>query len=163
MTSAYVGSVITSDGNVYATVSDASAASKTAVAMITYVGSTTGHATYNHGLALALTDESGGSKMNWSAAGSACSGKNSSAPVTNATWLLASQEQWNTMITAFGGNADLRDGFSSIGGTNFHESDRYWSSSDSDDSGRTYSFWGSGAWGLSNKDNSWRARAALAF
>ena len=38
ITSGYVGSVITSDGNVYKKVSDATAANKTAVAVIAYVG-----------------------------------------------------------------------------------------------------------------------------
>ena len=165
-----VGRLVGADGKIYASATLATAAGTTAVAMIAYVGSETGEsAPYNHGLALALTDESGGSKINCSAAGSACSGKNTSTPVTNATWLLASQDQWNTMITAFGGNAALRDGFSSIGGTNLHESDRYWSSSESwveaqsDYFGRTYSFYGSGSWSLSNKGNTWRARACLAF
>ena len=61
VTSDYVGSVITSDGYVYATVSDATAASKTAVAMICYVGAagsadnSTGSEAYK-GLALALSD-----------------------------------------------------------------------------------------------------------
>lgn len=61
VTSDYVGSVITSDGYVYATASDATAASKTAVAMICYVGdagsadASTGSEAYK-GLALALSD-----------------------------------------------------------------------------------------------------------
>jgi len=69
VTSAYVGSVITSDGYVYATVSDASAASKTAVAMICYVGaagsadSSTGSEAYK-GLALALSDAGTGKWCN---------------------------------------------------------------------------------------------------
>ena len=66
VTSSYVGSVITSDGYVYATASDASAASKTAVAMIAYVGSDSGEASpYNHGLALALNDANGGNNCAW--------------------------------------------------------------------------------------------------
>ena len=163
-----VGMIVGSDSKAYAAADkDNLPSGVTAVAMVAYVGSETGHATYNHGLALALTDESGGSTMKWSDAGPACSGKNTSTPVANATWLLASQAQWNTMITAFGGNSALRDGFSSVGGTNLHASDRYWSSSeysnDFGDFGRTYSFSGSGAWGGSVKDNEWRARAALAF
>ena len=165
LTTDEIGWRIGSDGNAYSP--GILPSGVTAVAMIAYVGSETGHATYNHGLALALTDESGGSTMNWSDAGSACSGKNTSTPVANATWLLASEAQWNTMITAFGGNSALRDGFSSVGGTNLHASDRYWSSSeyfnDSGDFGRTYSFYGSGTWGGSAQNNTWRARAALAF
>ena len=157
------GKLIGTDGMIYANAFLATAAGTTAVAMIAYVGSETGEsAPYNHGLALALTDENSGSTMNWSSAGSSCSGKNTSTPVTNATWLLASQAQWNTMITAFGGYATLRDGFSSIGGTDLQTTYRYWSSSDSDDKGYRCSFY-DGSWGLSSKDNSNYARAALAF
>ena len=68
VTSAYIGSVITSDGYVYATASDATAASKTAVAMICYVGAagsadnSTGSEAYK-GLALAL--ENAGTNVKW--------------------------------------------------------------------------------------------------
>ena len=55
---AYIGSVVADDGYVYATIDDVESASKTAVAIICYVGNETGDATYNHGLALALYDVS---------------------------------------------------------------------------------------------------------
>ena len=55
---AYIGSVVAADGYVYATEDDVVNASKTPVAKICYVGSETGDATYNHGLALALFDVS---------------------------------------------------------------------------------------------------------
>ena len=51
-----LGKLIGADGNIYANAAQASAAGTTAVAMIAYVGSETGSATYNHGLAIALTD-----------------------------------------------------------------------------------------------------------
>ena len=61
VTSDYIGSVVTTDGNVYATASDATTAGKTAVAMIAYVGEAgsadASSATYK-GLALALADVS---------------------------------------------------------------------------------------------------------
>ena len=68
VTSSYVGSVVTTDGNVYATVAAASAASKTAVAVIAYVG-TAGSVdassdTYK-GLAVALSDANSGSNCQW--------------------------------------------------------------------------------------------------
>jgi hypothetical protein len=68
VTSDYVGSVVTTDGNVYATVAAASAASKTAVAVIAYVG-TAGSVdassdTYK-GLAVALSDANSGSNCQW--------------------------------------------------------------------------------------------------
>jgi hypothetical protein len=57
------GSVICSDGSVYASKGDATGASKTPVAMIAYLGSDNCEAApYNHGLALALSDASTGCK-----------------------------------------------------------------------------------------------------
>ena len=100
VTEEYIGSVVTTDGNVYATVAAATAASKTAVAMIAYVGSSTGDATYNHGLAIALSNEG---NMNWLTAKSACEGK---AAVTGAKWYLPSRDNWAKMIAANGGNQD---------------------------------------------------------
>ena len=67
-TSDYVGSVVTTDGNVYATVAAASAASKTAVAVIAYVGTAgsvdASSGTYK-GLAVALSDANSGSNCQW--------------------------------------------------------------------------------------------------
>ena len=81
-----------------------------------------------YGLALALTDEG---KKTWDAAKTACNTtKNTSTPVTGATWLLASQDQWQKMIDAAGSYTALRDGFSSVGGSNL-KSDNYWSSTES--------------------------------
>ena len=61
------GSVICSDGSVYASKDAATSASKTPVAMIAYLGSDNGEAApYNHGLALAMTDAGGGSYLQWS-------------------------------------------------------------------------------------------------
>jgi hypothetical protein len=68
VTSDYVGSVVTTDGNVYATVAAASAASKTAVAVIAYVGTAgsvdASSGTYK-GLAVALSDANSGSNCKW--------------------------------------------------------------------------------------------------
>lgn len=68
VTSSYVGSVVTTDGNVYATVAAASAASKTAVAVIAYVGTAgsvdASSGTYK-GLAVALSDANSGSNCKW--------------------------------------------------------------------------------------------------
>jgi len=61
------GSVICSDGSVYASKDAATSASKTPVAMIAYLGSDNGEAApYNHGLALAMSDAGGGSFIHWS-------------------------------------------------------------------------------------------------
>ena len=67
-TSDYVGSVVTTDGNVYATVAAASAASKTAVAVIAYVGtagSVDASSPSYKGLAVALSDANSGSNCKW--------------------------------------------------------------------------------------------------
>ena len=160
------GKLICAAGHIHTYNTDA-ACTADRVAMIIYVGTNGEAAPYNHGLALALADEGGDSKMNWSTAMSTCPGKNTSSPVTDATWLLASQDQWNLMMgeDGAGSYADLRDGFSVVGGTNMLE-DRYWSSTDYsndyNDFGRSFDF-SSGEWGLSAQNNSWWARSALAF
>ena len=117
---ATVGMLVGSDGKTYA------AADKnnlpegvTAVALVCYVSD-------GHGLALALADES--EKMIWNTAKSTCSGK--TPAVTGCTWKLATKDEWNNMINAAGGFSALRDGFSSVGGTNMlsGSNDYYWSS-----------------------------------
>ena len=60
VTSGNLGSVVTTDGTVYATVADASAASKTAAGMIAYVSG------IGQGLVIALADEA--DMMNWNTA-----------------------------------------------------------------------------------------------
>lgn len=68
VTSDYVGSVVTTDRNVYATAANATAAGKTAVAIIAYVGSAgsvdASNATYK-GLAIAMSDANGGNTCIW--------------------------------------------------------------------------------------------------
>lgn len=158
------GKLIGTDGNIYADVAAATAAGTTAVAKIIYLG-TTGHSTYTHGLALALTDEA--SKMEWQDAIDACSAKNTSTPVTGATWLLASKDQWTYMLGTNGAGSytALRDGFSSVGGSNLQsdESARYWSSTvfDSTQAWRIYFY--NGIWNFDYKDDSRYVRACLAF
>ena len=166
------GKLIGRDGIIYVTKDEAEDAGTTAVAKIIYIGPT-GHATYNHGLALALTDEA--STMVWQDAINACSAKNTSTPVTGATWLLASKEQWEYMMGTDGaGSATaLRDGFSSVGGSNLQSGpwEHYWSSSEIHldpahyypyDLGWRYKFY-SGTWEHVNKGNENHVRACLAF
>ncbi|MBP3795453.1 MAG: hypothetical protein ILA23_05385, partial [Bacteroidales bacterium] len=156
--------LICTDGHIHAYGADA-ACTKNRVAKIIYVG-TTGDATYSHGLALALADEV--LMMNWETAKTACSNKNTSTPVTDATWLLASKEQWDYMIGEDGadGYENLRDGFNSVGGTNL-EKFYYWSSTeDNDDSdlARIFRF-DNDEWTFENKgtDDGVLTRACLAF
>ena len=121
------GKLIAANGKIYDTQDAATLAGTTAVAKIIYVGNSTDNSTYTHGLALALTDES--SKMQWSTAIITCFAKNTLFAVTDASWMLPSMAQWNQMIGAAGSYTALRDGFSSVGGTNL-ESDSYWSSTE---------------------------------
>ena len=158
---ATIGDVILSDGKFAARSSTG-----TNVAMIAYLGSETDHATYKHGLALALTDEG---SMNWTTAKSTCEGKSA---VTNAAWQLPSKDQWNNMIDACknvlgtqNNYQDLRDGFSGISGASNLQSDMYgiyWSSTE-DDSGKWYYYFGYGGWYHSDYNGNIWVRACLAF
>ena len=112
LTSPAVGQVIGDDGKNYAAGSVPTVV--TAVAKICYVSG-------DHGLALALTDEG---QMNWSTAISTCAAH--TPAFSNGTWKLATKDEWNNMITAAGSYTALRDGFSSVGGSNLQFS--YWSS-----------------------------------
>ena len=162
-TSADKGKLICTDGHIHAYGEDAEC-TEDRVAKIIYIG-TTGHDTYTHGLALALTDEA--STMVWQDAIDACSAKNTSTPVTDATWLLASKDQWDYMLGANGAGSytALRDGFSSVGGSNMDEG-LYWSSTKHEggyyDEAWCYVFQ-SGHWGYNQKKNYCQARACLAF
>ena len=101
VTSDYIGSVVTTDGNVYATVAAATAASKIPVAMIAYVGTESDCA---HGLAIALADESGTKK--YEAAGTACIGK---IAVIGGTWRLPSIKDWQYMFIGCGASGSYSD------------------------------------------------------
>ena len=159
-TSADKGKLICADGHIHANGADA-ACTKSRVAKIIYIG-TTGHATYSHGLALALTDEG---QMTWGAAMTACNTtKNTNTPVTDATWLLASKDQWDYMLGANGAGSytALRDGFTSVGGSNLQSGD-YWSSTELNSiSAYPYDF-KNGNWYYTSKDGNKRVRACLAF
>jgi len=162
-----LGKIAGADGNIYDSKDAATTAGTTAVAMIAYVGSSTDHATYTHGLAIALADES---NSIWSTAKNTCEGKSA---VTNAAWLLPSQNQWKAMFKAFGNNdasySGLNSAIGTAGGTALQDGDEddcwYWSSSESDDDNAWYvavyngdANWGDNTEGLAN-----RVRACLAF
>ena len=68
-----LGKVIGANGNIYADADAAIAAGTTALAVICYVGNDAETSTtYNHGLALALTDANGGNKAAWSSVAANC-------------------------------------------------------------------------------------------
>lgn len=158
------GKLIAANGKIYDTQDAATLAGTTAVAKIIYVGSSTDNSTYTHGLALALTDES--SKMQWSTAIITCSAKNTLFAVTDASWMLPSMAQWNQMIDAAGGCTALRDGFSSVGGTNLRDErdDYYWSSTELVSVKAWLYYFNDDTWCYDSKDDDGGlVRACLAF
>jgi hypothetical protein len=152
-----LGKVIGADSKIYANADAATAAGTTAVAMICYVSD-------GHGLALAMADED---NMSWDDAISACSNKNTTTPVTGCTWKLATSKEWSNMINVAGYTV-LRDGFSSVGGTNLLGSTKtayYWSSSLDNIQGDPWFYdFNIGFWHADMKDlYSNNVRACLAF
>ena len=162
-TSSDKGKLIGRDGKIYDNTTVASNAGTTAEAKIIYVGNSTGDSTYTHGLALALSDEV--RMMDWNAADSACNAKNTStSKVNGAKWLLASEAQWNTMITAAGSYTALRDGFSGISGASNLQSANYWSITKQGSKYAKYYSFASGTWdNYGSKTSSYWVRACLAF
>jgi hypothetical protein len=157
--------VIASDGMIYDNIAAAESAGTVAQGLIVYVGSATEHATYNHGLALALKDENSNT---WGGAKDACNAKNTSTPIVGALWMLPSQGQWNTMFNAVGGDCKLRDCFSSAGGNNILKNGIYWSSTGDSQLAMFYMFteddW-EGAWGDVQPyyNNNYNVRACIVF
>ena len=151
LTSPAVGQVIGDDGKNYDYASLPGGV--TAVAKICYVSG-------SNGLALALADEYG---MNWSTAISTCAAH--TPAFTGGTWKLATKDEWTNMITAAGSHTALRDGFTSVGGSNL-ESDYYWSSTENEyspDYAWVFDF-DSGDWGENSIDDDFPLlRACLAF
>ena len=121
---ATVGDVILSDGK-FAKASS----TETKVAMVAYVGSETEHG-YRHGLAIAMTDESG--KMNWETAKNTC--KNKPVPFSPSEWVLPSDDQWCAMFQANGGDRHkyigLNTALQTVGGDPLKRDTYYWTSSD---------------------------------
>ena len=158
-----IGKIAGKDGKIYDTKDAAEAmATGNAVAMIAYVGSSTDNATYQHGLALALTDESDDG-ITWEAAKTACTNKNTSAAVTSASWMLPSKAQWETMGVTVEGYATLCNRINSVGGSNL-KSVNYWSSTYSDSPYVWVFHFGTGNWSEDNDTSiAPHVRACLAF
>lgn len=165
---ATIGDVILSDGKFAAR----SSTTGTNVAMIAYLGSETDHATYKHGLALALTDEA--RTMSWTdatgASGAAAHTPAAPTPITS-SWMLPSRNQWNKMIDACknvlgtqNNYEDLRDGFSGISGASNLQSYLYWSITESGSNFAWHYHFGNGDWDVDRKDRDdvW-VRACLVF
>ncbi|MBQ7996777.1 MAG: Ig-like domain-containing protein [Paludibacteraceae bacterium] len=151
-TAADLGKVLCTDGSIYATVSEAAAASKTAAAVIAYVDTQNGKA-----LALALADDGG--EMDWATAKTTAAAH--TPAVSGGTWTLASKDEWDNMITAAGSYTALRDGFSAVGGTNM-KNVGYWSSTSFMHYAWCYKF-NNGEWFDDYQDGDNYVRACLAF
>lgn len=148
LTSPAVGQVIGSNGKNYAAGSLPTGV--TAVAKICYVSG-------SNGLALALTDEG---EMNWNSAQTTCAAH---TPLfTGGTWKLPSKDEWEKMISAAGSYTALRDGFSSVGGTNMKGKAYYSSTEDASNKVWRYLF-DLGSGGYVDKGSNRYARAVLAF
>ena len=138
VTSAHIGWVITSDGLVYPNVGAAEAAGKTASGMIAYVGNKNNvngndaySATYNHGLAIALTDvnsttgtEGYSVSLTWSNATTACSAYVRPRPSASSGWMMPSAYQLQRMLIGCGSSASyIAYSSQSFTGTTFDSSD----------------------------------------
>ena len=152
LTNPTVGQVIGSDGKNYAYASLPTGV--TAVAKICYVSG-------NSGLALALADES--SMMDWATAIETCAAH--TPAFKGAEWKLASQDEWNNMKSAAGNYANLRNGFSSVGGTDMRslQEETYWSSTEQVNSQNAWYMLNSGNWYRHDKSVTKYVRACLAF
>ena len=131
LTLAPLGWVIASNGLAYPTKAMAESVDATAVAMVAYVGPNNDDAgtgsystSFNHGLAIALTDVSdtsgnpGASKLSWDNAITAASAYTAGRPASSSAWMLPSAFQWRRMFEACGGTAfssSLSDGSWSCG------------------------------------------------
>ena len=157
-----VGEIVGSDGKAYAAADkDILPSGVTAVAMVAYKSETTGSS-----LAIALADES---NSDWNTAKSTCGGKSA---VTDAAWLLPSQNQWKAMFSANGGNegqyTGLNTAITTAGGTALQGTPPYWSSTPSGyNDGTAYNVLlgdGGAEWYRDYyEETRYRVRACLAF
>jgi hypothetical protein len=154
-TAADLGKVLCTDGSIYATVSEATAASKTVAAVITYVDTENGKA-----LALALANESG--TMDWETAKTTAAAH--TPAVSGGTWTLPSKDDWDNMISAAGGYNALRDCFSGVGGTNIQKG-QYWTSTEYDSGVSMVLNFGTndGGYFIGANEDAFSVRACLAF
>ena len=95
----------------------------------------------------------------------AISNNSTAAPSNCSAWFLPTGYQWNQMINAAGSANQLRDCFSSVGGTNMQSSAtaKYWlSTEDSSDNAWVYTF-NANMFGQGSKLSNCYVRSALAF
>lgn len=160
---ATLGNVICSDGSFYETQSEAETAGKTAVAIIAYVGSETGDATYKHGLAIAISNDSNG--KNLSEAKTLIDNK---AVVPSTKWYVPSMDQWKAMFKANGGSESNCSGLNVLANSEL-AGHWYWTSTeDSGNSSNAYDLYlydsgGSVLFQSDGKNMILNVRSCLAF
>jgi len=155
------GKVICTDGSIYATVEDATAASKTAAAKIFFIDNVN-----KKGLALALADESG--TMDWSTAKTTAAAH--TPAVTGGTWKLPTMDEWTNMREAAKNyQNDEHNGHSTFKNM-ANLTQRYWvNTEDEYDSNNAYYYipYSGGQYGFSTEsktnNNSCYVRACLEF
>lgn len=92
----------------------------------------------------------------------AMSYNNGVSPRGCSAWFLPTGYQWNLMFTSVGSSTDLRDSFSSVGGTNM-QSAGYWTSTEHNQSFANYFDFSKGYWGTGSKIANFQVRACIAF
>ena len=116
-----LGKAVCTDGSIYANVSAAQSAGKTAAAKIICLDAQNSKA-----LALSLDNQAVPPvTVNNATAQSRCEALNTTLAVTFGTWVLPSKAQWEAMIEAAGGYNVLCYGFGSIFGGNPMEPTSY--------------------------------------
>ena len=164
LTAAVKGEIVGSDGKAYAASDkDNLPDGVRAVARVVYKNG-------SNGLALALQDEGW---LQWNAAVETCNFRNTSMPITGATWQLPSKEQWETMFAAADSFTALLNSFSAVDGTNMHSAGvvGYWTATVNPDYPDTsaYGFMSNsdnpnwGIWDKSGDGSEALVRAALAW
>ena len=152
--------VLCSDGSIYENVTAATAAGKTAVAMIASINTTT-----NKVVALALEDETG--TMDWETAQSTCAAKTAVAGVA---WTALSLDQIFGILVAHNGGedgnyADLNTTIANVGGTSIPTQIGYWTKDEFNLLGICFHFDTEGmiAAGFVERENTLSVRACLEF
>ena len=109
--SADVGKVICSDGTIYATVAEATAAGKTAEAMIAYVNEEFGTPRYGKALAISLADapiEDIDKGVKHDAALILAEEYNTTHAIARGTWRLPTVQDWENMFIACGSTSTYK-------------------------------------------------------
>ena len=161
LSASVVGEVVGTDGLAYA-VADKNnlPAGVTAAGMVAYKSG-------SNGLVIALSDDG---SMDWNMANGASGAPAHKPAVTGQAWKLPSQDEWNQMFSANGGNeasyTGLNTAITNAGGSALDEYSEYWSFTEESSGSTAYSVYlngGNTTWWKSNENQTLTVRACLAF